>query len=131
MHLSIIQMLRHSVYPPSAHLKLSFFPCVVFTLTRQLPDFLCKVLAAKRRWQNMRKAAGKPIDNPNIVMNAAVQVCCGYSIILDPEIFDDSFTIQGKKLPDVSLFRFQNDSSLNTCNTDLDVKEKFWYVVSF
>jgi len=36
---------------------------------------ILSVLAAKRRWQNMRKAAGKPIDNPNIVMNAAVQVC--------------------------------------------------------
>jgi len=37
-----------------------------------------QVLAAKRRWQNMRKAAGKPFDKPNIVMSAAVQVCCAY-----------------------------------------------------
>ena len=29
----------------------------------------------KRRWQNQRKAEGKPIDKPNIIMNAAVQVC--------------------------------------------------------
>lgn len=32
-------------------------------------------LAMKRRWQNKRKAEGKPYDKPNIVMNAAVQVC--------------------------------------------------------
>jgi len=36
---------------------------------------ILSVLAAKRRWQNLRKAAGKPYDKPNIVMNAAVQVC--------------------------------------------------------
>jgi len=36
---------------------------------------ILSVLAAKRRWQNMRKAAGKPYDKPNLVMNAAVQVC--------------------------------------------------------
>ena len=33
------------------------------------------VLAAKRRWQKQRKAAGKSIEKPNLVMNAAVQVC--------------------------------------------------------
>ncbi|KAF1985212.1 glutamate decarboxylase [Aulographum hederae CBS 113979] len=33
------------------------------------------VLAMKKRWQNARKAAGKPFDKPNIVMNSAVQVC--------------------------------------------------------
>lgn len=33
------------------------------------------VLAMKKTWQNKRKAAGKPHDNPNIVMNSAVQVC--------------------------------------------------------
>lgn len=33
------------------------------------------VLAMKKRWQNKRKAAGKPFDKPNIVMNSAVQVC--------------------------------------------------------
>jgi glutamate decarboxylase len=32
-------------------------------------------LAMKRRWQNKRKAEGKPFDKPNIVMNSAVQVC--------------------------------------------------------
>lgn len=33
------------------------------------------VLAAKRRWQNARRLAGKSTEKPNIVMNAAVQVC--------------------------------------------------------
>jgi len=32
-------------------------------------------LAMKKRWQNARKAAGKPTDKPNIVMGANVQVC--------------------------------------------------------
>lgn len=33
------------------------------------------VLAMKKRWVNQRKAAGKPFDKPNIIMNSAVQVC--------------------------------------------------------
>jgi glutamate decarboxylase len=32
-------------------------------------------LALKRRWQHVRRAAGKPADRPNIVMSSAVQVC--------------------------------------------------------
>lgn len=32
-------------------------------------------LAMKKLWQNKRKAAGKPYDKPNIIMNSAVQVC--------------------------------------------------------
>jgi glutamate decarboxylase len=32
-------------------------------------------LAMKKRWQNKRKAEGKDFHNPNIIMNAAVQVC--------------------------------------------------------
>lgn len=32
-------------------------------------------LAMKKRWQNKRKAEGKPHDKPNIIMNSAVQVC--------------------------------------------------------
>ncbi|GLU10622.1 hypothetical protein SLE2022_274120 [Rubroshorea leprosula] len=32
-------------------------------------------LAFKRRWQNKRKAEGKPYDKPNIVTGANVQVC--------------------------------------------------------
>lgn len=33
------------------------------------------VLAMKRRWKNKRKAEGKSTENPNIIMNSAVQVC--------------------------------------------------------
>ncbi|XP_057968757.1 glutamate decarboxylase 4-like [Malania oleifera] len=32
-------------------------------------------LAFKKKWQNKRKAQGKPFDNPNIVTGANVQVC--------------------------------------------------------
>jgi glutamate decarboxylase len=32
-------------------------------------------LAMKRRWQGARRAAGRPIDRPNIVMGVNVQVC--------------------------------------------------------
>ena len=32
-------------------------------------------LALKRRWQNARRAAGKPVDRPNVVMGINVQVC--------------------------------------------------------
>jgi len=39
-------------------------------------------LAMKRRWQQARRAAGKPTDRPNMVMSSAVQVCwekfCNY-----------------------------------------------------
>jgi len=39
-------------------------------------------LAMKRRWQQARKAAGKPAGSPNMVMSSAVQVCwekfCNY-----------------------------------------------------
>lgn len=31
-------------------------------------------LAFKRKWQNMRKAEGKPYDKPNIMTGANVQV---------------------------------------------------------
>ena len=33
------------------------------------------VLAMKKRWANKRKAEGKSTENPNIIMNSAVQVC--------------------------------------------------------
>ena len=37
-------------------------------------------LAFKRRWQNKRKAAGLPIDKPNIVTGANVQVTFYFKI---------------------------------------------------
>jgi glutamate decarboxylase len=38
-------------------------------------------LAFKRKWQNKRKAEGKPYDKPNIVTGANVQVLCYVSPI--------------------------------------------------
>ena len=39
-------------------------------------------LALKRRWEEMRKAKGKPVGRPNLIMSSAVQVCwekfCNY-----------------------------------------------------
>ncbi|MFF1877900.1 glutamate decarboxylase [Leifsonia sp. NPDC058230] len=39
-------------------------------------------LTFKRRWQNARRAAGKPTDKPNLILSSAVQVCwekfCNY-----------------------------------------------------
>jgi glutamate decarboxylase len=32
-------------------------------------------LAMKRKWQQARRAAGKPCDSPNIIMSSGVQVC--------------------------------------------------------
>lgn len=36
---------------------------------------MLSTLAMKKRWQNKRKAEGKDISHPNIVMSSAVQVC--------------------------------------------------------
>lgn len=48
-------------------------------------------LAMKRRWQNKRKAEGKPFDKPNLIMNSAVQVCwekaCRYFDIEERYVF--------------------------------------------
>lgn len=39
-------------------------------------------LAFKRKWQNKRKAEGKPYDKPNIVTGANVQVHYIYTILI-------------------------------------------------
>jgi glutamate decarboxylase len=50
--------------------------CAVGTSTVGSSEaIMLAVLAMKKRWQNQRKALGKPWDKPNIVMNSAVQVC--------------------------------------------------------
>ncbi|MEO1058460.1 MAG: glutamate decarboxylase [Actinomycetota bacterium] len=48
-------------------------------------------LALKRRWQQARTAAGKPIDKPNLVMSSAVQVCW--------EKFANYFDIEPRYVP--------------------------------
>lgn len=69
-------------------------------------------LAMKKRWQNKRKAAGKPFDNPNIVMNSAVQVCwekaARYFDIEEKYVYctPDRYVIDPKEAVDVSLSLF-------------------------
>ncbi|MEM8618590.1 MAG: glutamate decarboxylase [Actinomycetota bacterium] len=48
-------------------------------------------LALKRRWQQARKAAGEPVDKPNLVMSSAVQVCW--------EKFANYFDIEPRYVP--------------------------------
>jgi glutamate decarboxylase len=61
-------------------------------------------LALKRRWQNARRAQGKPADRPNLVMSSAVQVCwekfCNYWDV-EPRfvpITEDHRTLDGSGL---------------------------------
>jgi len=64
-------------------------------------------LAMKKRWQNKRKAAGKPYDKPNIVMNSAVQVCwekaARYFDIEEKYVYctNDRFVIDPKQAVDL------------------------------
>ncbi len=48
-------------------------------------------LALKRRWQHRRRAEGKPVDRPNIVMGVNVQVCW--------EKFADYFEVEPRYVP--------------------------------
>ncbi|RSX55332.1 glutamate decarboxylase [Bifidobacterium samirii] len=63
-------------------------------------------LALKRRWQQARRAAGKPTDRPNLVMSSAVQVCwekfCNYFEV-EPRfvpISEEHKTLDGHRLED-------------------------------
>lgn len=62
----------------------------------QFPGSRCGASLAK-----IRKAAGKPIDKPNIVMNAAVQVCCEYSLFFEQILNSNMCMLQGRKRPNV------------------------------
>ncbi|MFC4050759.1 glutamate decarboxylase [Actinomadura syzygii] len=48
-------------------------------------------LALKRRWQHRRRAAGEPVDRPNIVMGVNVQICW--------EKFADYFEVEPRYVP--------------------------------
>lgn len=48
-------------------------------------------LALKRQWQQRRRAEGKPVDQPNMVMSSAVQVCW--------EKFCNYFDIEARYVP--------------------------------
>lgn len=65
------------------------------------------VLAQKKLWQNKRKAAGKPYDKPNMIMNSAVQVCwekaCRYFDIEERYVYctTDRYVIDPKEAVDL------------------------------
>ncbi|KAF2124645.1 glutamate decarboxylase [Dothidotthia symphoricarpi CBS 119687] len=65
------------------------------------------VLAMKKVWQNKRKAAGKPYDKPNLIMNSAVQVCwekaCRYFDVEEKYVYctTDRFVIDPKEAVDL------------------------------
>jgi len=68
---------------------------------------ILSVLAAKKRWQNMRRAAGKSTERPNLVMSSAVQVCWEKAVrYLDVEekfvyVTEERFVIDPKETVDL------------------------------
>jgi glutamate decarboxylase len=77
---------------------------------------LLSTLAMKRRWINKRKAQGKDYSNPNMIMNAAVQVCWKKAL----SIFDieeqyvyctkDRYVIDPKK-----AVKLANENTIGIC----------------
>jgi len=65
------------------------------------------VLAMKKRWSNARKAAGKPFDRPNLIMNSAVQVCwekaCRYFEVEEKYVYctEERFVMDPKECVDL------------------------------
>jgi len=65
------------------------------------------VLAMKKRWKEARKAAGKSTENPNIIMNSAVQVCwekaARYLEVEEKYVYctDDRYVIDPKQTVDL------------------------------
>ncbi|KAJ4337297.1 hypothetical protein N0V87_004797 [Didymella glomerata] len=65
------------------------------------------VLAMKKLWQKKRKAEGKSTENPNIIMNSAVQVCwekaCRYFDVEEKYVYctKDRFVIDPKEAVDL------------------------------
>jgi hypothetical protein len=87
------------------------------------------VLAAKRRWQHMRKAAGKPYDKPNLVMNAAVQVCCTFTFFFwSTKWCSYQLILCRGESREVYVVNSREIHSLLTAldTTDLEVEEKYW-----
>ena len=92
-------------------------------------------LAMKKRWQNQRKAAGKPYDKPNIVMNSAVQVCwekaARYFEIEEKYVYctPDRYVIDPKEAVDlvdentIGICAVSSCSPLLDRHHDLDVKK--------
>ena len=77
---------------------------------------LLSTLAMKRRWINKRKAQGKDYSNPNMIMNAAVQVCWKKALsIFDIEgryvyCAEDRYVIDPKKAVELV-----NENTIGIC----------------
>ena len=66
-------------------------------------------LALKRRWQQRRKAEGKPADRPNIVMGINVQVCW--------EKFANYWDVEMRLVPmDGERFHLSADGAVGMCD---------------
>lgn len=50
-------------------------------------------LAMKKSWEARRKAEGKPIDKPNLIMGANVQVC--WEKLVRPAFFPPKLNLVG------------------------------------
>ena len=65
------------------------------------------VLAAKKRWQASRRAAGKSTEKPNIVMSSAVHVCwekaARYLDVEEKFVYctEDNFVMEPKEAVDL------------------------------
>jgi len=70
-------------------------------------------LALKRRWQEKRRTAGKPIDKPNLVMSSAVQVCwekfCNY---FDVEARYVPISLEHKVLDGYELEKYIDENTI-------------------
>ena len=66
-------------------------------------------LALKRRWQHRRKADGKPVDRPNLVMGINVQVCW--------EKFANYWDVEMRLSPmEGSRFHLRADEAVKLCD---------------
>ncbi|GGU38496.1 glutamate decarboxylase [Streptomyces lavendofoliae] len=66
-------------------------------------------LALKRRWQHRRRAAGKPVDRPNLVMGVNVQICW--------EKFADYFEVEPRYVPmDGDRYHLTPETAVGLCD---------------
>jgi hypothetical protein len=71
-------------------------------------------LAFKRRWQNKRKAEGKPFDKPNIVTGANVQVMIRLPKVISYNKNCESALINRYHTTCLDRYRFAGRSSRGT-----------------
>jgi glutamate decarboxylase len=66
-------------------------------------------LALKRRWQHRRRAAGQPVDRPNIVMGVNVQVCW--------DKFANYFDVEARLVPmEADRYHLSADEAVKYCD---------------